>query len=70
MKSSATDGRERIVLEEKFQELEENREIAEKKLLEAKSENVRMKAEMRHGVKVEKDGGYQLLGSTRKASHA
>ena len=47
--TSAIDGRERVILEEKFQELKENHKIAERKLLEARSENAKMKAEMHHG---------------------
>ena len=47
--TSAIDGRERIVLVEKFQEIEENHKIAEKKLLEARSENAKLKAEKHHG---------------------
>ena len=43
--SAVDDGRERIVLEEKCQEIEENRKIAKKKLLEARSENAKLKAE-------------------------
>ena len=46
LKASATDSRERMILEEKFRELEENQRIAEKKLLEVRSENAKMKAEM------------------------
>ena len=49
LRASAIDGRERIALEEKCQEVEENQQIAEKKLLEARSENVRMKDESRDG---------------------
>ena len=51
LRASTTDSRERKVLEEKFQELDKNQHIAEKKLVEARSENAKMKAEteMRHG---------------------
>ena len=54
----ATDGRERMAFEEKFQELEENQSVAEKKLVETGSGNARMKAEMRHGtMKSDSRGG-------------
>ena len=62
--TSAVDDRERIVLEEKFKEIEENHKIAEKKLLEARSENAKLKADMHHGfAKDEKREGRGLHNS-------
>ena len=72
LRASATDGRERMALEEKFQELEENQRIAERKLFEARSENARMRAEMRHGTTRSdgRDGRGLLTTRSDEESHS
>ena len=77
LKVSAVNGREKAVLEEKLQELEENlrhaeKKHAEKKLLEVRSENAKMKAEMRHGPTRDdsRDGRGLLTSRSKEEDHS
>ena len=71
LRASTTDSRERVVLEEKLQGLEENQRIAENKLLETRSEKARMKAEMRHGpTRSDSRDGRGLLTSRSDENHS